>query len=274
MLDIKKKYSTSEEFARHTRINVLNMCYKAKSSHLGGNFSEVDLLSVLYYDVLRYDPLSTNFINRDRFILSKGHCCAALYSILADCGFFPIEDLSSFGQNGSYLSCHVSANVPGVELSSGSLGHGLNVACGMAYHAKHKQLNHKIYVLVGDGECDEGSVWEAIMFAGQNKLNNLVMIVDTNRIQAMGFTKDILDIHPLTQTLQLFHWKTIEIDGHNHKQIREALLSSSDDMPTAIIANTIKGKGVSFMENELWWHYQVPFGEYYEKALKELEENK
>lgn len=262
----------SEQLALQIKQDAWIMAYKAKASHMGGNFSLADSISVLYTDVLRFDAKNPNWDNRDRLVLSKGHCCAILYACLAEVGFFPRTELLSFGSNGSKLSCHISYKVPGVELSSGSLGHGAPVAAGIALNAKIRNLPYKVYAICGDGEMNEGSIWEMVMFAGQQKLDNFTLLVDCNKIQALGNTKDIIDLEPMSEKLRAFGWKAIDIDGHSHDELRSAFYEKTDGRPKAVIAHTIKGHGVSFMENSLWWHYQVPFNPYYQKALNELDD--
>lgn len=261
---------TSEELSKKIRLEAWEMAYRAKASHMGGNFSMADALAVLYTDVARFDPKNPTDENRDRIVLSKGHCCAVMYATLAHFGFFSEEELEHFGEDAHMLSCHVSCKVPGVELSSGSLGHGAAVAAGMALAGKLQNKDYKVYAICGDGECDEGSIWEMVMFAGQNKLDNFTVIVDANKMQAMGDTKDIIDLQPMADIWRLFGWHAISIDGHGHDALRAAFNEDSEGKPKVIVANTIKGHGVSFMENSLWWHYQIPFGDYYPKAIEEL----
>lgn len=261
---------TSEELSIRLRLKVWDMAYKAKASHMGGNFSMADIISVLYHDVVNVNPQNPKDENRDRVILSKGHCCAIIYAVLAEYGFFSEAELEHFGENGSVFTCHVSKRVPGIEFSSGSLGHGVAVAAGIALNGKLQGRNYRAYAICGDGECDEGSVWEMAMFAGQHKLDNFTVIIDANKIQAMGDTKDIIDLQPLKEKWKLFGWTALDIDGHDHDELRKAFNAPHDGKPKVIIANTIKGHGVSFMENNLWWHYQVPFGDYYLKAIEEL----
>ena len=264
---------TSEELAIKVKLKAWNMAYKAKASHMGGNFSMADAISVLYHDVANFDPKNPEDENRDRIVLSKGHCCAVLYALLAEYGFFSEEELDHFGENGSMLSCHVSCKVPGVELSSGSLGHGAAVAGGMALIGKLQNKNYHVYTICGDGECNEGSIWEMVMFAGQHKLDNFTVIIDANKMQAMGDTKDIIDLEPISEKWRSFGWHAIDVDGHNHDALRVAFREDSRGKPKVIVSHTIKGHGVSFMENSLWWHYQIPFGEYYTRAIEELGEN-
>lgn len=264
----------SKELAYRIRIHAINMVHNAHASHIGGILSCADIVAVLYSDIANFDVNNCKNPLRDRIILSKGHNGVAIYAALAEIGFFPVEDLKSYGMNGSKFSCHVShKNVPGVEISTGSLGHGIGVACGMALNGKLKKLPYKVYVILGDGECNEGSVWEAAMFAAQYKLNNLTVIIDANGMQAMGKCSDVIDMEPMADKWRTFNWNVIEVkDGHNHNELKQAFMINSKDKPKVIIARTVKGKGVSFMENNILWHYRDPQGELYEQALKEVEE--
>lgn len=250
------------------------MVHNAHASHIGGILSCADIVAVLYADIANYDIKNTKNPLRDRVILSKGHNGVAIYAALAEVGFFPVEELDTYGMNGSKFSCHVShKNVPGVEITTGSLGHGIGVACGMALNAKLKNLPYKVYVIVGDGECNEGSVWEAAMLAAQYKLDNFTVIVDANGMQAMGNCMDIINMEPMADKWQAFNWNVIEVkDGHNHQKLKEAFSKSNDGNPKVIIARTVKGKGISFMENKILWHYRDPQGDLYLQALRELEE--
>jgi transketolase len=265
----------SLELAKKVRIHCLNMTNHAKSSHIGSMLSVVDILAVLYKNVLNIDPLNPKKQDRDRVILSKGHAGAALYAVLAECGFFPIEELNTYCDNGSRLSGHVSHYVPGVEVSTGSLGHGLSIGAGIAYLGNLEKKKYKVYVILGDGECDEGMVWEAAMFSSHHQLNNLIAIVDYNKLQSLGTVNDILKLEPFRMKWESFGWKVIEVDGHNHSELSTALeLTKNDDIelqPKCIIAHTIKGKGVSFMENTVLWHYRSPQNEEYLSAKKELD---
>jgi len=272
LLDERKNKMTSEQLANRIKLKVWNMAYKAKASHMGGNFSVADAIAVLYHDIAKVDPQNPKDENRDRIILSKGHCCAVMYAVLAEYGFFNEKDLDTFGENGSIFSCHISCKVPGVEFSSGSLGHGAAVAAGIALNGKIKNKDYKVFAIVGDGECNEGSIWEMIMFAGHNKLSNFTVIVDSNKMQAMGETNDIVNLDPMSEKWRSFGWYAIDVDGHNHNELRNAFNECTNGKPKVIISHTIKGHGISFMENNLWWHYQIPFGDYYEKAVKELED--
>ena len=286
-----------ESDAREIRRLALIMAHHAKSSHSGGALSMADILAVLYGGKLRITPQTVDDPNRDRFLLSKGHCCASLYAALALHGFLDKEDLcNNYGQDGTVYFSHVSHKLNGVEMSSGSLGHGLPVACGIALNGKVKGLDYDTYVLTGDGELDEGSCWEAIMFAAQQHLSHLCLIVDYNKIQSLGNVADICDLSPLADKFRAFNWNVIEIDGHNYDEIAQAIdlfqhkmvhgqssmvnvqcsmVNGQSSMvnaprPTAIIANTIKGKGVSYMEGELLWHYRNPNDEQLKQALEEL----
>ena len=232
-----------------------------------------DLIACLYWNTLRIDPAHPTWPERDRFLLSKGHGAAILYAALAERGFFPVSELASYCQNGSRLTGHATSGVPGVELSSGSLGHGLPVGCGIALAAKRGKLPFRTFVLLSDGELDEGSNWEAILFAPQHQLDNLVAIVDYNKIQSFGSVKDVLDLDPLADKFRAFRWAVKEVDGHNMQELTEVFrsLPLESGRPTVIIAHTVKGKGVGFMEDQLAWHYKSPTDEQVEIALKELE---
>jgi transketolase len=264
-----------EEFARRIRIQTLRMVHRAGSSHVGSCFSIAELLAVLYGKTLGVDPQDPESLERDRFLLSKGHACAALYAALAERGFFPREWLETFCQNGSRLAGHVThAHVPGVEASTGSLGHGLSIACGMALAAKRDGRPYRVFCLLSDGECDEGSTWEAALFAPHHGLENLVVIVDYNKIQSLGHVREVLNLDPLAGKWSAFGWAVREIDGHDYGQIEAALtgIPFESGRPSCIIAHTIKGKGVSFMENKLLWHYRSPNEEELRLALAELAE--
>jgi transketolase len=210
--------------------------------------------------------------DRDRFILSKGHAGAAVYATLAESGFFPVQVLETHCQDGSNLSGHVShKGVPGVELSTGSLGHGLPVAAGIAYSMKLKGGKSRVFCLLSDGECDEGSNWEAILFSGHHRLGNLVAIIDYNKIQSLASVRETLDLEPFAEKFKSFSWEVKEVDGHDHDAVRHALLREEGDRPVVVIAHTIKGRGVSFMENSVLWHYRSPKGEELARALGELD---
>lgn len=264
---------TSEELAKRIRLHAIKMVHHAHASHIGGILSCADVIAVLYNDIAKIFPSDPKNPNRDRVILSKGHNGVAIYSCLAECGFFSVDLLKTYGDNGSIFSCHISHKaVPGVEISTGSLGQGAGVACGMALNGRLKNKSYKVYAIMGDGECNEGAIWEMALFAAQNKLDNFTIIIDKNGMQAMGNCKDILDMEPLSDKWESFGWHVENVeDGHNHESLRNAFHNSSQGKPKVIIANTIKGKGVSFMENDLLWHYRDPQGDEYERALKEVE---
>ena len=252
------------------RLKTLEMISKANSSHVGSAFSIAEILTVLYSGILNISAKNVNDKDRDRIIISKGHAVAILYAILAEKGFFPEEWLDTFYKNDTVLAGHAtSKHIPGIELSTGSLGHGLSVGCGMAYNSLLDNSNFRVIVLMSDGECNEGSVWEAIMFAGHHKLNNLLVIVDYNKIQSLGHTKDILNLEPFVDKWKAFRWDVKEIDGHNLDEINNTV-SEKSDLPTVIIAHTIKGKGVSFMEDTVLWHYRTPKGDELNEALIEI----
>lgn len=260
--------------AATVRLRTLQMISKAGSSHIGTNYSEVELLTALYGSALRVNPSDPAWPDRDRFILSKGHGCAALYAVLAECGFFPLEWLDSFYQNASPLAGHVThKGVPGVEVSTGSLGHGLSIATGMALAGKLDGKDYRVFTLLSDGECDEGSTWEPALFAPHHKLDNLIAIIDYNKIQSLGTVKEVLDLEPFAAKWVAFGWSVSEIDGHNLDEITAALdtVPHTSGKPTCIIAHTVKGKGISFMEHKLLWHYRTPQGVEYDAALLELE---
>ena len=247
------------------------MTSKGKSSHVGSALSIADILAVLYTNI-NIDPKDPLHHERDRFILSKGHAGAAVYAVLAELGFFSKEVLDTHYQDGSILSGHVShKGVPGVEFSTGSLGHGLSVATGFALAAKRRSLKFNSYALLSDGELDEGSNWEAILFAPHHNLDNLTCIVDYNKLQSLTTVKETLNIEPLKDKLLSFGWDVFDIDGHKHDHIKDALTAKATK-PKFIIANTIKGKGVSFMENKVVWHYRSADEDELSKGLKELEE--
>ncbi len=259
------------------RKHVLVMTNRARSSHIGSNYSMVELLVVLYNVILRVDPSRPEWAERDRFILSKGHACAAFYAVLAERGFFPLDWLDTFYLNGSRLVGHAThTHVPGVEVSTGSLGHGLSLATGMALAAKRDGRKYRIFALLSDGDCEEGSTWEAILFAAHHGLDNLIAIVDYNKFVSWSPVKEVLNPEPFAAKWRAFGWVVREIDGHNLDEIKKALtrVPYEAGRPSCIIANTIKGKGVSFMENEPIWHYRSPQGEEFEAALVELTEEK
>ena len=258
--------------SKELRKDILTMITKGGSGHPGGSLSSVEILMVLYNCFLRFDPKNPNWPDRDRFILSKGHGCSALYAVLSDCGFFPHEELWSFRKLGARLQGHVDRRVPGVELSTGSLGQGLSVANGMALAAKLDRKSYRVYALLGDGEMDEGSVWEAVETAGFRHLDNLCALVDANGIQQNGPVRTIRDLEPLADKLRDFGWHVLEIDGHDIQAVFDAYeeAARTKGKPTFIIARTKKGKGVSFMEGQHKWHGKAPTEAELQKALAEI----
>lgn len=263
--------------AQAIRIHALRMTADGGASHIGSVFSCADILAVLYSPIasggiLNVDPAAPAHPSRDRFILSKGHAGAGLYAVLAERGFFPIEKLETHYQDGSDLSGHVSHRVPGVDLSTGSLGHGLSVAAGMAYAASLDRRLHRVFCLLSDGELNEGSTWEAILFAGHHHLENLVAIVDYNRVQGLAPVSEVLDLDPLAEKWSCFGWSVRVVDGHSHRDLSDTLsnLPFTPGRPSCLIARTTKGKGVSFMEDAVLWHYRIPRGIEFEMALDEL----
>ncbi len=264
------------EFSNRIRKHCVRMTSRANASHIGSSFSMADLVAVLYGKVLLVDPARPDWPERDRFVLSKGHGCAALYAALAECGFFPMTWLDTYCLDGSPLAGHVCHHVPGVEFSTGSLGHGLPVATGMALAARRDGKSHRVFCLLSDGECDAGSTWEPILFAPHHRLDNLIAIVDYNKIQSLGRVKEVIDLDPLSDKWRAFGWAVREIDGHALDAIERALseVPYEANRPSCIIAHTIKGKGVSFMEDQLLWHYKAPLGEDFERAMAELEGRK
>ena len=264
-----------DEFARRIRCHAVRMTHRAKSSHVGSSLSMAEILAVLYSGVLRVDPRDPRNPGRDRLILSKGHACAGLYAALAESAFFPIAWLESFYTDGAKLAGHATAgDVPGIEVSTGSLGHGLPIACGMAKAGKLDARDYRVVAILSDGECDEGSTWEAALFAPHHKLDNLVAIIDYNKIQSLGTAAEVLGLEPFADKWRAFGWSVREVDGHDCRAIGDALesLPFEPGKPTCLIAHTIKGKGVSFMENSVLWHYRTPQGAEYFAAMQELGE--
>ena len=250
--------SKTEELALRLRRHVVRMCASGGSSHVGSGLSVADIVAVLYGEVLRVDPARPAWSERDRFILSKGHAGACVYAALAEHGFFPLSLLDQHYRNGSHLSGHVShKGVPGVELSTGSLGHGLGVGAGMAMQLRRRAGGQRVYVVLSDGECDEGSTWEAALFAAHHRLTNLCAVVDYNKLQSLASVSDTLELEPFVQKWRAFGWTAIRVDGHDHQALKLAFTDASrSERPTCILADTIKGRGVSFMENEVLWHYR------------------
>ena len=261
-----------EGIARGLRRDAIEAIYQAGSGHPGGSLSEMDILVTLYFDVLRHDPVNPGWPDRDRFILSKGHACPGLYAVLASRGYFPREELWKFRKTGAMLQGHAHPGTPGVEMNSGSLGQGLSFAIGAALAARLSNKRYNVYALLGDGECDEGQIWEAAMSASHYRLGNLIAIVDRNRIQNDRFTDDVMRLEPLASKWRAFGWRVLEVDGHNMRQIRDVLRQAgrTRNRPTMVLARTIKGRGVSIMENNPDFHGRAPNREEYEQAMKEL----
>lgn len=257
------------------RCDLLKMIFNAGMGHTGSSLSNTDILTTLYYNVLNINPDEPDWPERDRFILSKGHGVEAYYCILADLGFFPKEELSTFCQFKTRLIGHPNNKIPGVEFNTGALGHGLSAAVGMSLGGKIDKKNFRVYTLMGDGEQAEGSVWEAAMAGAHYKLDNLIGIIDRNRLQISGNTEDVMGLEPLTDKWRSFGWYVQEVDGHDLAQLSDVLGSVplKSGKPTLILANTVKGKGVSFMENIPGWHHHVPSDEELKLAIKELTEN-
>jgi len=262
--------------ANQIRLDIVKMINLGSSSHIGSALSCVDLIISLYKYYLRFDPNNPSDSNRDIFILSKGHAGAAVYATLANLGFFDRSKLETHYQDDSDLSGHVShKNVPGVEFSTGSLGHGLSIASGIALAMKKKGQNRKTSVLLSDGECDEGSVWEAALFAAHHNLNNLLCVIDYNKIQSLDTVSNTLELEPFALKWESFGWEVLEVDGHNFDDLKLALEKVVNaKRPVCLIANTIKGKGISFMENSVLWHYRTPKGKEFEDAISELSKEK
>lgn len=263
-----------KELSCENRQNVIKMVYEAQSGHIGGSLSACDIMTVLFNKCMKHavnGKTSSDYQSRDRFVLSKGHASPVYYSVLAQVGFIPKSELKTFRKFGARLQGHPSLCCPGVEVASGSLGQGLSIACGIAMSLKLDENHARVYVLLGDGEMQEGSVWEALMQAAHRHLNNLTAIIDRNRLQIDGNTECVMSLDNLPDKLKSFNWNVLEIDGHNIQEIYEAIEESKlSDKPTVIVANTIKGKGVSFMENNAGWHGKAPNKEDFENAMLEL----
>lgn len=270
----RNKKNSLETIAKNIRLSILDMISNSGSSHIGAAFSIVDILTALYFKALKINPKNSNWEKRDRFILSKGHGGAALYAVLGHRGFFPKTDLIHYAENGSAMAGHiVKDSVPGMEITGGSLGHGLSLGLGMALALKRDKSFSKVFVLMGDGECNEGSVWEAAMVAKQFKLDNLIVIIDRNREQSLGSCENIMDMEPFMGKWKAFGWHCVETNGHDFEKLISAFKKTKNvkGKPSVIIANTTKGKGVSYMEqNPLAWHYKTPRGDLYLQAKKEL----
>jgi len=270
-------FSSDEELkavAKRLRRHIITMIGKAVSGHPGGSLSSVEIASTLYWKILRHKPANPHWADRDRFILSKGHAAPLLYAVLAECGYFPVAELATLRQMDSRLQGHADRTAtPGVEMSSGSLGQGLSFAIGVALAGRLNSQSYRVYVLLGDGECDEGQVWEGAMAAAHFKLDNLVAIVDNNGLQIDGWNCDVMNLEPLNKKWEAFGWHVIEVDGHDSNQLFDAFEQAKPvkGQPTVIIAHTVKGKGVSFMENNADFHGKAPNAAEVEIALKELE---
>lgn len=263
--------SNLQEKAKKIRRNIVEMVYQASSGHPGGSLSVADILTALYFSELRISDIKDE--NRDRFVLSKGHCSPALYATLAEKGIIPEEDLKTFRKVSSYLQGHPDMKkIPGVDMTSGSLGQGLSVSNGMALAGKLDKKDYRVYCVLGDGEIEEGQVWEAAMTSSHYKLDNLCVIVDNNNLQIDGKISDVMSPYPIDKKFESFGFKTLVIDGHNFDEILNAfeIAKQTKEMPTAIIAKTIKGKGISYMENQAGWHGKAPNEEEYKMAIEEL----
>lgn len=260
--------------ANEVRKGIVTSVHSAKAGHPGGSLSAADMFTYLYFEEMNIDPKNPKWEDRDRFVLSKGHTAPGLYSVLANRGYFPVEDLTTLRKLGSYLQGHpCMQETPGVDMSSGSLGQGISAAVGMALAAKMDNKDYRVYTLLGDGEIQEGQVWEASMFAGARKLDNLVVIVDNNGLQIDGKVEDVCSVYPIDKKFEAFNFKTININGHDFDEIRKALdeAKATKGMPTAIIMHTVKGKGVSFMEDNAGWHGKAPNDEEYATAMADLD---
>lgn len=264
----------TSQYARRIRRLAVEMAAAANASHIGGALSMADILAVLYAEVARVKPEEPGWPERDRIILSKGHCCTTMYAALALRGFFPVDELANYGKDGSRLMAHVSHAVPGVELSTGSLGHGLPVAVGRALGAKRLNQAWRVFAILSDGELDEGSNWESLLFAPQHRLDNLVAIIDYNKIQSLGRVDHVIQLEPLKAKLEACRWSAREVDGHDHEALRSALMQVPWERgrPSCLIAHTVKGKGVDFMEDSLEWHYRSPRNAQYTEAIRQLED--
>ena len=263
-----------EKMANEIRKDIVTAVHSAKSGHPGGSLSSADIFTYLYFEEMNVAPANPKWEDRDRIVLTKGHVAPGLYSTLAEKGYFPKEDLKTLRHTGSYLQGHPDMkHIPGIDMSSGSLGQGVSVAVGMAAAGKYDKKDYRVYTLTGDGEIQEGQIWEAAMWAGHRKLDNLVVIVDNNNLQIDGSVEDVCSPYPIDKKFEAFNFHVINIDGNDFDQIRAAFKEARETkgMPTAIIAKTVKGKGVSFMENAAGWHGKAPNDEEYEIAMADLE---
>lgn len=264
-MELKKK-------AYEIRRKTLEMIYHAKTGHTGGALSETDILTTLFYRVLKHNPKNPNWEDRDRFILSKGHSVEPYFVILSDMGYFDQKELETFSAFGTKLIGHPNNKVDGIEVNSGALGHGLSVGVGMALAGKKDNKGYRVFVLMGDGELAEGSVWEAAMSASHYKLDNLCAIIDRNRLQITGATEDVMNQEPLKKRWEAFGFDVVEVDGHNYSELEKALNETQAEKPRLIIAHTTKGKGISFIENQAKWHHGVPDEEQFNQAIAEINE--
>ena len=262
-----------EQIAKKVRLGIIDAVYYGKSGHPGGSLSIADILTVLYFDEMNIDNENPNWEDRDRLVLSKGHCSPALYSCLANRGYFPVEDLKTFRNINSYLQGHPDRkHIPGVDMSTGSLGQGLSSANGMAISAKLDKKDYRVYCILGDGEIEEGQVWEAAMTANKYKLDNLCVIIDNNNLQIDGTIDEVMSAKPIDDKFRSFGFEIIKIDGHNMEEIKSAfeVARNVKEKPVCIIANTVKGKGVKFMENQVDWHGKAPNEEQYKEAVNDI----
>ena len=263
-----------EKKANAVRQSIVTALHSAKSGHPGGSLSAADIMTYLYFEEMNVDPKNPKMADRDRFVLSKGHVAPALYSVLAHKGYFPVEDLVTLRHTGSYLQGHPDMkHIPGVDMSAGSLGQGLSCAVGMAQAGKMDDKDYQVYAMCGDGEIQEGQIWEAAMWAGAHHLDNLTVIVDNNNLQIDGTVEEVCSPYPIDKKFEAFNFHVININGNDMEEIRNAFAEAKKvkGMPVAIIAKTTKGKGVSFMENQVGWHGKAPNDEQYEQAMEELE---
>lgn len=265
--------NASHKLARQVRLHALRMTNAGGGAHIGAVLSCADILAVLYASILNVEPSIPESPTRDRFVLSKGHAGAGLYAALAERGFFPVSQLLTHYQDGSDLSGHVSHKLPGVDVSTGSLGHGLSIAAGMAYAAMINSQPHRVFCLLSDGECDEGSIWEAALFAAHHGLSNLIAVVDYNGLQGIAPVSEVIGLAPFAEKWTSFGWAVREVDGHDHRALYTGFsaVPFAPGKPSCILAHTVKGKGVSFMENSILWHYRIPRGAEFDAALAELE---
>ena len=262
-----------QKIANDVRKGIVTGVFSAKAGHPGGSLSAADMFTYLYFEEMNIDPKDPKKVDRDRFVLSKGHTAPGLYAALAHRGFFPVEDLTTLRKLGSYLQGHPCVHIPGVDMSTGSLGQGISAAVGMALAAKMDGTDVRVYTLLGDGEIEEGQVWEAAMFAGHRKLDNLVVIVDNNNLQIDGPITEVCSPYPIDKKFEAFNFHVINIDAHDFDQIRSAMKEARETkgMPTCIVMHSVKGKGVSFMENQAGWHGKAPNADEYAVAMADLD---